>query len=111
MNDRALLPQPLIETIAALGHMLEDAHQPWWIISSAAAAIHGAYPINVGDVDVLLGLNDAEHLFARLDIAPEPPATIRASDPRCSRAGPRCRSSLSSWPGLRCVTAMVSGAR
>ncbi|WP_375270871.1 hypothetical protein [Sphingomonas sp.] len=68
------LPEPLITTIAAAAAVLEDAREPWWIISGAAAAIHGAYPISVADVDVLLSVGDAERLFFRLGIALAPPS-------------------------------------
>lgn len=70
----AVLAQSLIDTLSWVADVLQDAREPWWIMSSAAAAIHGAYPISVGDVDVLLGLSDAGHLVARLGIGPEPPS-------------------------------------
>jgi hypothetical protein len=68
------LPDPLAQTIVATASALVDAHDPWWIISSAAAALHGAQPITVGDVDVILSPYDATRLFARLGIAPLPPS-------------------------------------
>lgn len=72
------LPDPLHETIVAVGSILADARDPWWIISGAAAAIHGAQPITVSDVDVMLSVEDAKRLFARIGIAQEP----QSSHPR-----------------------------
>eukprot|EP01042_Synura_sphagnicola_P034499 gene34499-44255_t len=52
------LPAPLIETLASVAAIMETAQEPWWIIASAAAALHGAKPITVADVDVLLSVED-----------------------------------------------------
>jgi hypothetical protein len=46
------------ETLARVADALAEARQPWWIIGSAAVALHGA-DVTVGDVDVLLGEADA----------------------------------------------------
>lgn len=62
------LPAPLHETVVAVGSILADAVDPWWIISGAAAAIHGAQPITVSDVDVMLSIDDALRLFPQIGI-------------------------------------------
>lgn len=74
VNNCSILDHPLIDTLSWVADVLQDAREPWWIMSSAAAALHGAQSISVGDVDVLLGLSDAEHLVARLGIVPEAPS-------------------------------------
>ncbi len=65
--------EPLYETLVATASILHDAHDRWWVIAGAAAAIHGARPINVADVDVILSADDARRLFPRLGIVPLPP--------------------------------------
>lgn len=63
------------ETIAAVGAVLKYAEDPWWIVTGAAAAIHGATPITVSDVDVMLSVRDASHLFSKLGIQAASPST------------------------------------
>lgn len=43
---------------------MADARDPWWIIGSAAVALHGAQA-EVADVDLLTSVRDAEALLAR----------------------------------------------
>jgi hypothetical protein len=74
IGHRMTLPAPLRETIIATGSIMTEAHDPWWIISGAAAAIYGAHPIEVSDVDVMLSVTDAERLFARVGIEQAPPS-------------------------------------
>ncbi|MCV9939986.1 hypothetical protein OIU35_26840 [Boseaceae bacterium BT-24-1] len=64
------LPAPLIETLASVAAIMENARGPWWIIASAAAALHGARPISVADVDVLLGVEDLSRILPTLGIEP-----------------------------------------
>jgi len=65
-----ILPAPLIETLGSVAAIMEKAREPWWIIASAAAALHGAEPITVADVDVLLGVADINRILPVLGIAP-----------------------------------------
>ncbi|WEK43114.1 MAG: hypothetical protein P0Y64_17565 [Candidatus Sphingomonas colombiensis] len=58
----------LAASVRAAGDVMRPARDPWWIISSAAVALHGADAGQVGDVDVLLSVNDAEHLLPRLGL-------------------------------------------
>ncbi|WP_156370317.1 hypothetical protein [Novosphingobium sp. Leaf2] len=62
----------LQETLVAVGTVLAGARDPWWIISGAAAALHGAAPICVSDVDVVLSIADAHRLMARIGVGPAP---------------------------------------
>ncbi|CAN7543902.1 hypothetical protein [Bosea sp. LjRoot237] len=64
------LPAPLIETLGSVAVVMEAAREPWWIIASAAAALHGASPISVADVDVLLSVEDIRRILPALGIEP-----------------------------------------
>jgi hypothetical protein len=68
------ITEPLRKTLAAAGAVLEDAFDPWWIVTGAAAAIHGAALIHVSDVDVMLSVRDASRLFSRLGVIQAPPS-------------------------------------
>jgi hypothetical protein len=48
---------------------MADAVDPWWIIGSAAVALHGGVPVSVADVDVLGSVRDARAMAARLGLA------------------------------------------
>lgn len=62
------LPEPLFETLQAVSAAMRPARQPWWIISSAALALHGIDPGPVGDVDVLFDLRDAADMLGPLGL-------------------------------------------
>ncbi len=64
------LPAPLVETLGSVAAMMKETRDPWWIIASAAAALHGAKPITVADVDVLLSVADAHRILPVLGIQP-----------------------------------------
>src|SRR4051812_40445569 len=65
---------PLAATLSAVGNVMKAAHDPWWIIASAAVALHGADAGRVADVDVLLSLRDARRLLPPLGIDVRPGA-------------------------------------
>lgn len=65
-----ILSAPLIETLGSVAAIMEKAREPWWIIASAAAALHGASPITVADVDILLSVEDVDRLLPLLGIEP-----------------------------------------
>lgn len=64
------LPAPLVETFGSVAAIMATARDPWWIIASAAAALHGASPITVADVDVLLSVEDISRILPVLGIEP-----------------------------------------
>lgn len=66
------LPAPLIETLGTVAAIMEEARDPWWIIASAGAALHGAKPITVADVDILLSVEDISRILPVLGIEPYP---------------------------------------
>lgn len=74
MAARMSVPPRLRETLVAVGTVLADARGPWWVISGAAAALHGAAPICVSDVDVVLSVADAHRLIERIGVGPATPS-------------------------------------
>lgn len=66
------LPAPLIKTLGCVAAIMEEARGPWWIIASAAAALHGAKPIIVADVDILLSVEDIGRILPLIGIEPYP---------------------------------------
>lgn len=67
-----LLPD-LEATLARLADAVGgEASEPWWIIGSAAVALHGAAVADIRDVDLMMGLADAQRLLAQLGLQPEP---------------------------------------
>lgn len=56
-------------TLAAIQPALAAAQHRWWILGSAAVALHGAELHEIRDVDVLLDPRDCPAVFARLGIA------------------------------------------
>jgi hypothetical protein len=60
---------------AALGLVAEAAREgrdPWWLIGSAAMALHGARLLTVGDIDLLMSRSDAEGLLRSRGVEPRP---------------------------------------
>ena len=46
-------------SLAMMAEAASEARDPWWIIGSAAVALHGADPGDVHDVDLLMSVTDA----------------------------------------------------
>ncbi len=69
----AALPDPLRESLALVADAMRAASDPWWIIASAAMALHGAHPIHVADIDLLASERDTAALIAALSLQPAPP--------------------------------------
>ncbi len=65
-----MLASDLRETLVMTVNAMRDARDPWWVISSAAVALHGMVPIEVGDVDVLMSVADAQRVMDRVGIVP-----------------------------------------
>lgn len=62
------LDTALSVSLNAIGNVMAEAHDPWWIIASAAVALHGADPGHVADVDVLLSVADAGRILPAIGI-------------------------------------------
>ena len=65
-----MLSADLRQTLVMTTDALAGAQEPWWVISSAAVALHGVTPIEVGDVDLVMSVGDARRLMDALDIKP-----------------------------------------
>lgn len=63
----------LRHTLRAVGQVMGDAQDDWWIIASAAAVLHGVEEPKAGDVDVLASDRDVSAMLARLGVAPASP--------------------------------------
>lgn len=67
------LTPDLETTLAGLADAVgAETSEPWWIIGSAAVAVHGAAVADIRDVDLMMGLADARRLLVRLGLQPEP---------------------------------------
>lgn len=66
------MPPALRATLVGVARRMARAREPWWVITGAAAALHGVEG-EVGDVDLLVGLDDAPRLLghARPGVASE----------------------------------------
>lgn len=60
----------LTTALQAVGALMRAAHDPWWVIASAAVALHGADAGQVGDIDVLLSVDDAKRILPMLGVEP-----------------------------------------
>ena len=65
-----MLASDLRETLVVIVDAMRHARDPWWVISSAAVALHGVAPIEVDDVDVLMSVGDARRVMDRLGVVP-----------------------------------------
>jgi hypothetical protein len=64
------LDENLVTAVRAVGEAMASAYDPWWIIASAAVALHGADAGAVGDVDVLLSRSDALRILPKIGVEP-----------------------------------------
>jgi len=89
------MEQALVASLEAVAEVMENAQDPWWIIASAAVALHGADPGPVGDVDVLLSLSDARRIIQTIGLALQPGSNTA----RMVTGAPsfRQRASVSRW--------------
>ena len=66
----------LVETLSMVGRAAGPSNDDWWIIGSAAVALHGAEVWHVKDVDLMMSGSDARALLSRvcreLETAPSP---------------------------------------
>ncbi|HEY8616814.1 hypothetical protein [Phenylobacterium sp.] len=64
----------LSATLTPVAQAAEGLRDDWWIIGSAAMALHGLRGLDVADVDLLVSPDDARRLAARWGVAPRPPS-------------------------------------
>lgn len=55
-----------------LAQALAGAADDWWIIGSAAVALHGGDPGTIADMDVIVSRRDIDALYERLPLADTP---------------------------------------
>ena len=68
------LPGALHDTLVAAADIMAVAREPWWIIASAAIALHGGRVGDVADVDVLTSAADARRIARHLGLELRAPA-------------------------------------
>jgi hypothetical protein len=56
----------LTETLIMLAQAAQGAKDPWWVIGSAAVALHGRDVSDVKDVDLMMSARDAEAFLNRV---------------------------------------------
>ena len=66
------LPPDLEETLAEVADVAADASEPWWIIGSAAAALHGAHVTDIRDIDLMMSPADARQFLQRVGVPSTP---------------------------------------
>ena len=66
------LASDLEQALTMIADLIDGTSEPWWIIGSAAVALHGAPVTGIHDVDLMMGLADARRLLDRLGLQPEP---------------------------------------
>ncbi len=64
------LDPPLAETLRQIADAAESAQDDWWLIGSAAVALHGGAVGALKDVDLLMSERDAAALLRRAGIEP-----------------------------------------
>ncbi|HUD91579.1 hypothetical protein [Sphingobium sp.] len=69
---------PLAATLGRAGAIMQAAHDPWWVIASAAVALHGVDAGHVADVDILLSVEDAERILPGIGVTVRPGPTHAA---------------------------------
>ena len=65
------LPEPLEQTLVMVAKLCVSAEEPWWIIASAAVALHGAPVDDVRDVDLLMSGRDARRTLMQVGVEPD----------------------------------------
>lgn len=61
-----------IDPLRAVAEKLREGNDPWWIIGSAAVALHGGDPGIVADIDVITSRRDLDGLYERLPLTDTP---------------------------------------
>ncbi|RGP41082.1 hypothetical protein BPTFM16_01378 [Altererythrobacter insulae] len=59
-------------TLHLLAEAMERLRDPWWIIGSAAVALHGGDPGIIADIDVLVSRRDLDALYNTLPLTNTP---------------------------------------
>jgi hypothetical protein len=70
--SQAELNPALAAALEALAGELALCAEPWWVVGSAAIALHGARRVEVRDIDLLVSRADAGVLLARRGAVAQP---------------------------------------
>ncbi|WP_206520228.1 hypothetical protein [Altererythrobacter sp. BO-6] len=62
----------LASALASIAGAMANAQDRWWIIGSAAVALHGGDPGKIADIDVMVSLRDLDALYQRLPLTDTP---------------------------------------
>ncbi|KQN19228.1 hypothetical protein ASE86_11940 [Sphingomonas sp. Leaf33] len=76
------IPEALATTLAMICDAASTAQDDWWIIGSAAVALHGGAVPALKDVDLMMSSRDAERLLVGVGanaIAPPPSERFRSA--------------------------------
>ena len=65
------MDERLETSLGRVARVMAGAQDPWWIIGSAAVALHGRDPGGIADVDVVLSVRDADELLEPRGILPD----------------------------------------
>ena len=69
-NDAAF-----VTTLHLLADVMGRSRDPWWIIGSAAVALHGGDPGTIADIDVIVSRRDLDALYDTLPLTNTPDAS------------------------------------
>ncbi|KUO56634.1 MAG: hypothetical protein APF78_08750 [Sphingomonadales bacterium BRH_c3] len=64
----------LAASLAQLAQVMRDTRDDWWVIGSAAVALHGGDPGEIADIDVIVSRRDLDALYERLSLTYTPDA-------------------------------------
>ena len=59
-------------SLGRLAQAMSGARDDWWVIGSAAVALHGGEPGTIADIDVIVSRRDLDALYARLPLSNSP---------------------------------------
>jgi hypothetical protein len=65
-HSAAMMTEALAGTLAMVAEAAQGAADRWWIIGSAAVALHGGDVPKVKDVDLMMSTRDAEAFLSRV---------------------------------------------
>jgi len=63
------LPAAALQTMTLAADTLTEARDPWWLIGSAAMALHGVPSITIPDIDIIMSVRDAQQILSNLGIS------------------------------------------
>ena len=66
------LSRAAFSTLERTARELATARDPWWVIGSAAVALHGGDPGTIADIDVIVSRRDIDALYERLPLTATP---------------------------------------